>query len=103
MRDRSRSPAVMMTSAHNGEGVKELVDWLEGYYDKVQHEGRLQNRRQSQRIDRIKRAAKLIINRRFMAEVGSERIEAAEKSHLPVRDAARQLVEEFLSGQIINN
>jgi putative protein kinase ArgK-like GTPase of G3E family len=99
MRHRDRRPPVMMTSAHNGDGVKELVDWLEEYYTKVQRDDRLQSRRQSQRIDRIRRAAEELLKSNLWKAVTPEQIERAVHSNQPVRDAARELVGDFMSGE----
>jgi LAO/AO transport system kinase len=99
MRHRDRRPPVMMTSAHNGEGVPELVEWLEGYYNKVQHDGRLQSRRQGQRIDRIKRAVEELLKSNLWKAVSLERLERASHDSRSVRNAARELVGDFMQSE----
>ena len=96
MRDHGAKIDIVMTNANDGDGVLELVDWFEVYYTRTSQNGRLKIRRAGQRIDRIKRAAQTILTRKLWREVGREIIENAEKSKLPVRDAARELVDNYL-------
>ncbi len=99
MRSGERRPDVLMTSANSGEGVPELVDWLEGYYETARRNGRLEERRAGQRIDRIKRSAELVVARRLWQVITPASLDKLVNSDMSVRKAAHQLIEQFFSGK----
>ena len=88
---------VLATSANNSEGITELVDWLEEYFEQALANGSLLQRRNDQRIDRIKRAAEMGIKRQLWEKIKQDDIiEFAEKG-LPIRETARMLVKDFIN------
>ncbi len=99
MRGGNRKPDVLMTSANRGEGVVELVEWLERYFERSKQDKSLDRRREEQRIDRIRRAAQMILRRRLWQVVSPESLDKVVNSNMPVRNAAQQLIEQFFSGE----
>ena len=93
------TPYVLTTSANRGDGIPELVDWLEGYFKRSMNDGCLGNRRAGQRIDRIKRAAELVVARKLWQVISPASLDKVVNSDMPVRNAAHQLIEQFFSGK----
>ena len=99
MQSGEHRPGVLMTSANSGEGVPELVDWLEEYYETARRNGRLEERRAGQRIERIKRSAELAVARRLWQVITPASLDKLVNSDMPVRNAAHQLIKQFFSGK----
>ncbi|MCF7809820.1 methylmalonyl Co-A mutase-associated GTPase MeaB [bacterium] len=88
---------VLATSANKSEGISELLDWLENYFRQALANGSLLQRRNEQRIDRIKRAAETGVKRQLWEKIKQDDIiEFAEKG-LPVRETARLLINGFIA------
>ncbi len=98
MKGRNR-PYVLTTSANRGDGIPELVDWLEDYFKRSMSDGSLENRRAGQRIDRIKRSVELVVARKLWQVISPASLNKVVNSDIPVRTAAHQLIEQFFSGK----
>ncbi|NQT34355.1 methylmalonyl Co-A mutase-associated GTPase MeaB [bacterium] len=98
MKDHDR-PDVLTTSANLGDGISELMDWLEDYFKRSMNDGSLENRRAGQRIDRIKRSVELIVARKLWQVISPATLDKVVNSDMPVRKAAHQLIEQFFSGK----
>ena len=92
-------PYVLTASANRGDGIPELVDWLEDYFKRSMSDGSLENRRAGQRIDRIKRAVELVVARKLWQVISPASLDKVVNSDMPVRKAAHQLIERFFSGK----
>lgn len=99
MRHTDNRPAVLATSADRGDGVPEVVEWLEKYYQRSLKSNDLQKRRAGQRVERIKRAVELLIKRKLWQKIGIKEMEKMAEMGLSVGETARQLVERFISGK----
>ncbi|NQU04894.1 MAG: methylmalonyl Co-A mutase-associated GTPase MeaB [Calditrichaeota bacterium] len=89
---------VLATSANHSEGILELVEWLEDYFQHAASDNSLQERRAGQRIERIKRAAEMGIKRQLWQKIKPDDIAKYAEKGLPVRETARQLIELFIKG-----
>ena len=92
-------PYVLTTSANRGDGISELVDWLEDYFKRSMSDGSLENRRAGQRIDRIKRSVELVVSRKLWQVISPASLDNVVNSDMPVRTAAHRLIEQFFSGK----
>ena len=92
MKPDATRPEILATSANRGEGVPELVDWLERYYQQIRENGKISVHRIGQRAERVRRLANEYVTREFWERLPDDAIAQAIADDAPVRDAARKLV-----------
>ncbi len=91
MRHWERRPGVLATLSRTGEGVPELVEWIEDWRGKVIADGSLASRRIEQRKERIKRTTEALLLKRLWETVSPEALEQAAAGEASVRKAAQEL------------
>jgi LAO/AO transport system kinase len=92
MREWKRRPGVLATLARTGDGVAELVKWVEEWCEHARSDGSLEARRIEQRKERIRRAAEALLLKRLWETVSPEALERVAASEKSVRKAAQELV-----------
>ncbi len=95
MKAERNRPHILATVATTGEGMSDLRDWLEEYFQRIKGNGDLEHRRSEQRSRRIRRAAQDAIVRKLWDTVPQEQVERAVQSGLPVKEAALELIGNF--------
>lgn len=89
-------PGLLATNAINGEGVTELCDWLDDYFNKSGNDGTLHERRINQRRDRIRRMVEGLLLRQVWKQAPQDEFDRYVEGDLPVRDAAHAFVDRIL-------
>lgn len=100
MREWKRRPGVLATLARTGDGIAELVNWMEEWSKRTREDGTQDERRKAQRSDRIRRAAEAILVKNFWEETGHGQVETLVAEGITERLAAKRLVEGFLAGHV---
>jgi len=85
-------PKVLPVIAVKGEGITELVDYLDEFFELQKASGMLYKRRKEQRIKRIKRLTAMMISKKLWDQISEEEIRDLMKAQITVRQAARQLM-----------
>lgn len=93
MREWQRRPGVLATNGRTGEGVPELVEWIETWRTTATDDGSLPARRIAQRRERIRRTAEALVVKRLWEEVSAEALEVVASQETSIRKAAQELVE----------
>ncbi|MBC8465521.1 methylmalonyl Co-A mutase-associated GTPase MeaB [bacterium] len=83
---------VIPVQATSGMGIEKLALAIEDFYKSSSESGRLLSRRQKQRTKRIRKVVENVIMKRLWKGVDSEMIKEAASSTLPIREAAREVV-----------
>jgi len=95
MREWKRRPGVLATLARTGEGIAEMVGWMEEWRKTAIGEGRLEVRRIDQRRERIRRATEALAVRRLWEAIPAEALDDAARQGGSVRRAAKEIVDQF--------
>jgi len=88
-------PKVMPVIAVKGEGVTELLDYLDEFFQEAKSSGSLQERREKQRVKRIKRLAEMMISKQLWASFSDQDIQKLVDENIPVKQAAKQILTEI--------
>jgi len=96
MREWKRRPGVLATLARTGDGIAEMVNWMEEWSTRTREDGTQDERRKAQRSDRIRRAAEAILVKEFWEETGHGEVETLVAEGITERLTAKRLVEGFL-------
>jgi LAO/AO transport system kinase len=98
MKPDATRPEILAASANRGDGVPEMVDWLESYFRRVSDNGKLETRRAGQRVERIRYLANEAAVQQLWEMLSDQSLLRVVNSKMSAREAARLLVEEFLTG-----
>ena len=96
IRHTGRRPDVLASMSRNGEGVQEVCQWLEDFWQRERHSNGLAERRTIQRSERIRRVAEDAVIKQIWKNISAEEVHRSAEEGLPVREAARRIVERFL-------
>lgn len=96
LRHWERRPGVLATLARTGDGISELVNWLEERFAKVSSDGWLEQRRASQRTARIRKTAEELLLRQLWGAIPTEALKTAGANGASIREAAQEVVGRFL-------
>jgi len=99
MKPDATRPEILATSANRGDGVPEMVDWLEGYFRRVSDNGKLVKRRAGQRVERIRHLANEAAVKQLWEMLSDQSLLRVVNSKMSAREAARLLVNEAFGGR----